>query len=102
MVTLTKLLDMRIVANSLSESSRRFFIRLSEECSSFSISLRSVGESEKNAISEAETNPEAYNKRIANTKATSAPSEGALTVTPLQKSASWLKYESGSKEIIFS
>ena len=59
MVTFTKLFEIRIVANKRSESSNKAMIRLSDECSSSSISLRSPGEREKNAISEADTKPDA-------------------------------------------
>lgn len=76
MVTFTKLLDIRIVASNFSESSNKATIRLSEACSSFSISLRSLGEREKNAISEADTKPEANNNNIAKEIATIAPTEG--------------------------
>ena len=59
-MTFTKLFDIRIVANRRSESANRDLIRISPLCSSSSISLSSAGESEKKAISEAETKPEAY------------------------------------------
>ena len=61
-------------------------MRLSDGCSSSSILLKSAGESEKNAISEAETKPEQYNKTHARRMAIIAPKDGALTVTPLQSS----------------
>ena len=64
MVTLTKLLEIRIVANKRSESFSRALIRLSEVCFPSSISLKSTGE--KKAISEADTKPEAYNNKTAN------------------------------------
>ena len=83
-ITLTKLLDIRIVANKRSESASR--------------DLKSLGENEKNAISDADTKPEANNNRTANEIATMAPTEGAVTVTPSNKSAKRHKYESGSKE----
>ena len=51
MVTLTKLLEIRIVANKRSESFSRALIRLSEVCFPSSISLKSTGEREKKAIS---------------------------------------------------
>ena len=98
MVTLTKLLDIRIVASKRSESFSKLAICLSEGCSSSSISLRSPGEREKNAISEADTKPDANNNNTAKMMATIAPNEGAVTVTPSKRSAKWHKYESGSKE----
>ena len=97
-VTLTKLLDIKIVANNRSESASNALIYLSEDDFSSSISLRSVGEREKNAISEADTKPDANNKRTAKEIATIAPTEGAYTVTPSNNSAKRHKYESGSKE----
>ena len=76
MVTLTKLLEIRIVANNRSESSNKAIMRLSDECSSSSISLRSFGDKEKNAISDADTKPEANNNNTAKTIAITAPNEG--------------------------
>ena len=101
MVTLTKLLEIRIVANKRSESFSRALIRLSEVCFPSSISLKSTGEREKKAISEADTKPEDNNK-TANKIAIMAPMVGAVTVTPSNKSAKRHKYESGSKESGFS
>ena len=102
MVTFTKLLDIRIVANNRSESANKSLIRLSEEWSSSSISFKSPGDKEKNAISDADTKPDANNKSIANDMATIAPAEGDITVTPSNNSAKRHKYESGSKEYNFS
>ena len=102
MVTLTKLLDINIVASKRSESFNKLVMCLSEGCSSSSISLRSLGEREKNAISEADTKPDANNNNTANTMATIAPNEGAETVTPSKSSAKRHKYESGSKECNFN
>ena len=76
MVTFTKLFEIRMVANNRSESFNKAMIRLSEECSSFSISLRSLGEREKNAISDAETKPEANNNNTARMIAIIAPTVG--------------------------
>ena len=101
-ITLTKLLDIRIVANKRSESANNDLIYLSEVCFSSSTSFKSPGDNEKNAISEADTKPEANNRRTANEIATMAPTEGAATVTPSNKSAKRHKYESGSKEKRFS
>lgn len=97
-VTFTKLFEMRIVANRRSDSSRRFKIFLSLSLLLCSISLISLGESEKNAISEAETNPEQNNRIKAKTMAIMAPTEGGYTVIPSNKLANWHKYESESKE----
>ena len=102
MVTLTKLLEIRMVANKRSESSNKALIRLSEECSPSSISFKSPGESEKKAISEADTKPDAYNNMTANMIAMIAPTVGDVTVTPSNKSVKRHKYESGSKEYGFS
>ena len=102
MVTLTKLLEIKIVASKRSESLSRDMMRLSEGCSSSSISLRSFGEREKNAISDADTKPDANNSNTAKTMATMAPNEGVATVTPSKSSAKRHKYESGSKECNFS
>ena len=98
MVTFTKLLEIKIVANKRSESFNKVMMRLSDECSSSSISLRSFGEREKNAISEADTKPDANKSNTARMIATMAPNEGGQTVTPSKSSAKRHKYESGSKE----
>ena len=76
MVTFTKLLDIRIVASKRSESSNKEVIYLSDECSSSSISLRSLGDKEKKAISEADTKPDANNNNTAKDIAIIAPTEG--------------------------
>ena len=75
-VTFTKLLEIKMVANSFSESFNKAIIRPSEECSSSYISLRLFGEREKNAISEADTKPEANNSNTAKLIVTIAPKEG--------------------------
>ena len=59
MVTFTKLFVISIVASSRSVSSNKFLIFSSEGCFPSSIEFKSDGESEKNAISEAEAKPEA-------------------------------------------
>ena len=102
MVTFTKLFEIRMVANKCSESSRRLLIFVSEGDFSSSISFKSEGDNEKKAISEAETKPDAYSKRIASINAIIAPIEGDITVTPLHKSDKRDKYESGSKDLNFS
>lgn len=102
MVTLTKLFEMRIVASKCSESFSKALMRWSEGCCSSFISLRSPGDSEKNAISDADTKPDAYNNNTAKIIAINAPKVGGVTVTPSNKLAKWHKYESGSKELGFS
>lgn len=97
-VTLTKLFDINIVARSLSELSKRYFIFLSAALLSSSILLRSLGEREKNAISDAEMKPETYNKAPAKIIDTKAPVDGAVNVILENKSAKRHKYESGSKD----
>ena len=77
MVTFTKLLDIKIVANSRSESANKLLIRLSEEWFSSSMSFKSLGDKEKNAISEADTKPEANNNNTARIIATNSPVPGA-------------------------
>lgn len=96
-VTLIKLFEMRIVASSLSESDNKVLICSSAGLLSSSISFKSPGVSEKKAISEAETKPEAINKKPANTMAMIAPNEGEYTVTSANKSVKACKNESGSK-----
>ncbi len=97
-----KIIRIRIVANKCSESSSRALIRLSEVCFPSSISLKVNGRKRKKAISEADTKPEAYNNKTANKIAMIAPMVGAVTVTPLKKSAKRHKYESGSRDFGFS
>ena len=99
---MTKLLEIRMVANKRSESFSKDLIYLSEEWFSSSISFKSFGANEKKAISEAETKPDANNSNTANTIAMIAPIEGGVTTTPSNKSAKRHKNESGSKESIFS
>ena len=65
MVTLTKLLEINMVANSLSLNSNNWLILASADLSLSSISLKSLGLNEKKAISEPETKAEAPNKIIA-------------------------------------
>ena len=73
MVTFTKLLVIRMVANVRSEFSRRYFILASTRFFSSSSSFKSLGESEKNAISEPEANPENSRSTQARTIAKMAP-----------------------------
>lgn len=102
MVTLTRLLTIKIVANNRSEFSNKELIFLSEGWFLCSILLKSDGESEKNAISEPETKPETSNNIAASSSAISAIKEGVCTVTPLKTSANWHKYASGSNELVLS
>ena len=76
MVTFTKLLEIKMVANNRSESFNKDMMCLSDECSSSSISLRSFGEREKKAISDADTKPDANNNNTAKLMATIAPNVG--------------------------
>ena len=77
MVTFTKLFVIKIVASVRSESSRSFMIFLSRSSLLSSSSFKSVGDSEKKAISEPEANPEKSKSRQDNTIAIIAPSDGA-------------------------
>lgn len=91
MVTFTKLFVISIVASSRSVSSNKFLIFSSEGCFPSSIEFKSDGESEKNAISEAEAKPEASKSTPANTIAIIAETEGVCTVILLKTSANWHK-----------
>ena len=91
MVTFTKLFVIRIVANKRSVSSNSLLILSSEGCFFSAITLRSDGESEKNAISEADAKPETSRSKPANTMAMIAGIEGACTDIPLKISANWHK-----------
>ena len=75
---LTKLFDMRMVASSFCDLLSSLLMIRSLALFPSSISLRSVGVSEKKAISEADTKPEQKSNRQANTSATTAPIEGAV------------------------
>jgi hypothetical protein len=71
--TLTKLFAIRIAASKYSERTNSLDIMESVlECSSL-ISLMSAGLSEKNATSDADTNPDTTNKEAAKHKATIGP-----------------------------
>ena len=76
MVTFTKLFVIKTVASRLSELSRRLLIFKSAGCESSSTSLRSFGDSEKKAISEAEAKPEANKRMAASMMAKIAENEG--------------------------
>ena len=90
-VTFTKLFVINIVANKRSVSSNKFLIFSSEGCFPSSMALKSEGDNEKNAISEAEAKPEASKSTPAKTMAIIAEIEGACTVIPLKISANWHK-----------
>ena len=91
MATFTRLLVIKMVASSRSESSKRDLIFLSTSVFSSDNALRSAGESEKKAISDADAKPEKSNNNPASTMATRAEADGALTATPLKTSANWHK-----------
>ena len=78
-VTFTKLLATKIVANNISESANNVLIFLSAEWFSSSISFKSEGEREKNAISDAEAKAETPSKSPANAIAIIAETDGAVT-----------------------
>ena len=82
MVTFTRLLVISIVASVRSESSRSCLILTSSEVRSSSSSFKSLGDKEKNAISEPEAKPDTNNSRQAKTPAIIAPNDGAISVTP--------------------
>ena len=91
MVTFTKLFVISIVASSRSVSSNKFLIFSSEGCFPSSIEFKSDGESEKNAISDAEAKPEASRSKPARIMAIIADNEGVFTDIPLKISANWHK-----------
>lgn len=101
-VTFTKSLAIKMVANKCSESFNKDLIRLSTIFSCLSTSFKSLGEREKNAISDAETKAEHPKSITANKSATIAPKLGAITVTPLNRDCISDMNESESKEIRFS
>ena len=74
----TKLFEIRIVANNFCDLPNKRLIMRSLALSLSSISLRSAGESEKKAISDADTKPEQKSSAHATTKATNTPAEGAV------------------------
>lgn len=82
MATFTKLLEISIVASSRSESSRSCRILLSAAHLPSSITLKSVGDKEKKAISEAETKAEQPKRTIEMNKAMKAAASGAVTLMP--------------------
>lgn len=74
---------MRTVASKLSELSSKLRIFVSEGCFPSSTLLRSEGESEKKAISEADAKPDANKSIPAEIIAITAVKDGGLTVIPL-------------------
>ncbi len=78
-VTLTRLLAMRIVARSLSGAESSFLI--DAPLGDSSSSSHCEGVSEKYAISLPETNPETTRAMAAHTSATMQPADGGTTVT---------------------
>ena len=100
--TFTKLFVINIVASNRSESVRKAKIRPSDACFPSSIELISVGDKEKNAISEAEANPEHNNKTRAINKATIAPISGDIITTSSNRSKKPDKNVSESKTMKFS
>jgi len=84
-VTLTKLLVMSIVARVRSESVLSIFIFESLIVCSSSIIDISLGDNEKNAISEADMIPETYKRKTTNTKDIYTPEVGVCTSILLNK-----------------
>ena len=101
-VTFTKSFAIRIVANKCSESFNKVLIRLSVLFSCLSTSFISLGEREKKAISDADTNAEHPKSNTANKSATIALILGVITVTPSNRDFIPDINESESKEIRFS
>ena len=64
--------------------------------------LRSVGESEKKAISDAEAKADKSNRKAATTMATMAAVDGCWIVISFNTAVSWDKNESESKELQIS
>ena len=80
-----------MVASKRSESSSKALMRESEGCSFSSTLLRSEGDNEKKAISDAEAKPEASRSKPARIMAIIADNEGVFTDIPLKISANWHK-----------
>jgi hypothetical protein len=102
MAMLTKLLDIRMVAKRRSESSNNFLINLSTGSSSSSIALLSTGDSEKKAISDAETKPEMKSMNTTANKTHTTPIVGAESVTPPKRCVKLLDILSISNSLCFS
>ena len=90
-VTFTKLFVIKIVANKRSLPSNRLLIFSSDGCFFSAIALKSDGEREKKALSEADAKPETSKSKPANTMAIMAETEGTCTDIPLNTSANWYK-----------
>ena len=91
-----------MVANSRSLLLSKREIRLSDGFFSSSITLKSLGDKEKNAISEAEAKAEKNNKIAATTMAMMAAVDGCWIVISFTTAVSWDKNESESKELQIS
>ncbi|BEG98278.1 hypothetical protein BSYN_05430 [Bacteroides sedimenti] len=102
MATLTNKLVTIIVASNLSDFSSNEDIFLSEEWLRCAITFSSEEESEKKAVSEAETKPETINSNMAINSSNSATKEGVCAVIPLIKLANWHIKASESKDFEFS
>ena len=85
-----------------SNKGSKLVIFLSEGFFSSFIVLRSEGDKEKNAISDAEAKPDISSSNPARTMAMIAEKEGVCTVIPVKTSANWLKNVSESKDMGFS
>lgn len=97
-VTLTRLLVISTVVSNCSLSARSEVMRLSESDSLDSILFKSVGDSEKKAISDAEAKAETNNRIPTNTIATKADVVGGVIVVELKIFAPIkYKYTSESK-----
>ena len=91
MVTFTKLFVINIVASNRSLSANKSLILASDGCLRSAIVLKSAGESEKKAISDAEANPDTSKRRPANTMAIIDDTVGVCTTISLKTSANWHK-----------
>ena len=78
MISHKLLLVIKMVASVRSESSRNCKIFLSVSVALSLSSFKSVGDNEKNAISEPEAKPDTTSSRQARMPATTAPREGVM------------------------
>lgn len=83
-VTFTKLFVIKTVANNRSLSSNKLLIFSSEGCFLSRMALKSDGDNEKKAISEAEAKADTKSNTPANIIATIAEEEGACINTSLK------------------
>lgn len=97
--TLTKLLVIKMVASKRSLSLINFSIFSSEGCLPSSTSFKSVGVSEKKAISDADAKPDASKRIPAATMAIIDEVSGVSTEMLLKISANWHINVSDSKRI---